>query len=51
MFGNSIKFVDYRDFTKNPEVKITPTWFFEGEKYENAQSLDKLAAITGCVIG
>ena len=51
MFGNSMKFIDYRDFTKNKEVKITPTWFIGGKKYENAQSLDKLASITGCVIG
>ena len=50
MFGNSMKFVDYKDFSENKEVRITPTWFINGNKYENAQSLDKLAAITGCVI-
>jgi|TARA_B100001971_G_scaffold213639_1_gene247602 flagellar basal body-associated protein FliL len=50
MFGNSIRFIDYRDFSENKEVKITPTWFFNGEKYENAQSIDKLSSITGCTI-
>jgi len=51
MFGNSIKFVNYQDFSKNSEVKITPTWFIDDNKYENVQSLDKLSSITGCVIG
>lgn len=51
MFGNSIKFVNYQDFSKNSEVKVTPTWFIDGNKYERVQSLDKLASITGCVLG
>ena len=51
MFGNSMKFVDYRDFSENKEVSITPTWFIKGQKYENTQSLDRLAALTGCAIG
>jgi hypothetical protein len=51
MFGNSMRFIDYRDFTENPEVKTTPTWFINGQKYEKVQSFDKLAAVTGCVIG
>ena len=50
MFGKSMKFIDYRDFSENSEVKVTPTWFINGEKYERVQSLDKLAAITGCAI-
>jgi hypothetical protein len=50
MFGNSMRFIDYRDFSENPEVKTTPTWFIDGQKYEKVQSLDKLASITGCVI-
>jgi|TARA_Y100000310_G_scaffold146788_1_gene146096 hypothetical protein len=50
MFGNSIRLIDYRDFTENPEVKITPTWFVDKQKYENVQSFDRLAAVTGCVI-
>ena len=48
MFGNSMKFIDYRDFSENPEVKTTPTWFINGQKYEKTQSLDRLAAVTGC---
>ena len=50
MFGNSMRFIDYRDFSKNPEVKITPTWFIDGQKHENVQSFDKLASITGCAL-
>lgn len=50
MFGNSVRFLNYKDFTENPEVETTPTWFINGEKYEKVQSLDRLAAITGCVI-
>lgn len=51
MFGNSIKFIDYRDFTEDSNIKLTPTWLINGEYYENAQSLDRLSSITGCVIG
>jgi len=51
MLGKSMKFIDYRDFSENPEVKVTPTWFINGEKYERTQSLDRLAAVTGCSIG
>ena len=48
MFGNSMKYVDYRDFTKGPNIKITPTWIINGEKYEKAQSIDRLSTLTGC---
>ena len=51
MFGNSMRFIDYRDFSENSEVKVTPTWFINGQKYEKTQSLDRLAAVTGCVVG
>ena len=51
MFGNSLRFIDSRDFTEDPKIRVTPTWLINGNYYENAQSLDKLAAITGCVIG
>ncbi len=50
MFGNSMRFIDYRDFSENPEVKKTPTWFIDGQKYENTQSLDKLALVSGCTV-
>lgn len=50
MFGNSMRFIDYRDFSENPEVEITPTWFIDGQKYENAQSLNNLASVSGCSI-
>nr|AQS32412.1 hypothetical protein [uncultured archaeon] len=48
VFGNSMRFIDYRDFSENPEVKVTPTWFINGQKYEKAQSFDRLATLTGC---
>ncbi len=48
MFGNSVRFLNYKDFGENPEVTTTPTWFINGQKYPKVQSLDKLAAITGC---
>ena len=50
MFGNSIKYVDYQDFTKGPNIKITPTWIINGERYEKAQSIDRLSTLTGCTI-
>ena len=51
MFGNSIRFIDSRDFSEDLNVKKTPTWLINGKYYENMQSFDKLTAITGCVIG
>ena len=50
MFENSMKFIDYRDFTEDSNIRITPTWKINGEYYQNAQSFDKLASITGCAI-
>jgi len=50
MFGNSMKYVDYRDFTEDPNVKLTPTWKIDGKYYENAQSFEKLSKLTGCSI-
>src|SRR3989338_166712 len=40
MFGNSMRFIDYRDFTEDNNIRITPTWKIDGEYYENAQSFD-----------
>lgn len=48
MFGNSMRFINYKDFSENSDVSTTPTWFVNGQKYEKAQSFDRLAAITGC---
>src|SRR3989338_8885992 len=44
MFGNSMKFIDYRDFTEDSNIKLTPTWKINGQYYENAQSLDRLSS-------
>ena len=48
MFGNSMKLIDYRDFTEDSNVKITPTWLINGAYYQNVQTFDRLSALTGC---
>jgi len=48
MFGNSARFIDSRDFTKDPNIKVTPTWLINGNYYENVQTFDRLASLTGC---
>jgi|SRR3989338_1110711 len=50
MFGNSVNFLDIRDFTEDQNVRVTPTWKINGEYYENVQSLDRLSLVTGCAI-
>ena len=50
MFGNSIRFIDSRDFTEDPNIKITPTWLINGKYYENVQTFNRLADLTGCKI-
>ena len=50
MFGNSLKFIDSRDFTEDPNIKKTPTWLINGKYYENVQTLNRLADLTGCKI-
>ena len=50
MFGNSIRFIDERDFTEDPNVDITPTWLINGKYYENVQTFNRLADLTGCKI-
>lgn len=48
MFGRSFKYINYHEYTELPGIKKTPTWVINGEWHENAQSFDKLAALTGC---
>lgn len=48
MFGNSWKYLNYQDFSKLPGIKKTPTWVINGQWYENVQSFEKLASLTGC---
>ena len=48
MFGKSFKYVDYHEFNELKGIKKTPTWVINGQWYENAQSFEKLSAITGC---
>ncbi len=50
MFGKSFKYVNYHDFSELPGIKKTPTWVINGQWYENAQSFDKLASLTGCSV-
>ena len=50
MFGNSMRLIDYRDFSEDPNVKITPTWLINGAYYQNVQTFDRLASLTGCTL-
>ncbi|MBL7056381.1 hypothetical protein ISS07_05695 [Candidatus Woesearchaeota archaeon] len=50
MFGNSMKHINYQDFTEDSNIKLTPTWKIEGKYYENAQSFETLSKLTGCSI-
>jgi len=48
MFGNSFKYVNYREYNERDDIKITPTWIINKQRYERVQSFDKLAQLTGC---
>ncbi|MBI2558520.1 hypothetical protein HYW20_04310 [Candidatus Woesearchaeota archaeon] len=48
MFGNSFKYINYHEFSELAGIKKTPTWVINGAWYENVQSFEKLAALTGC---
>lgn len=48
MFGKSFKNINYKDFSENPDIRVTPTWVFEGEKFERVQSFNRLSELTGC---
>ncbi|MBI2138989.1 hypothetical protein HYU13_05335 [Candidatus Woesearchaeota archaeon] len=41
MFGRSFKRLDYRDHSKLPGIKKTPTWVFKGEWLEGVQSFER----------
>lgn len=48
MFGNSFKYVNYKEANELPGIKVTPTWVINGKWYEKVQSFDRLAELTGC---
>jgi hypothetical protein len=48
MFGNSFKYVNYKDFSEDSNVKVTPTWMINGAYYQNVQTFDRLAYLSGC---
>lgn len=48
MFGKSFNYVNYKEATELPGIKVTPTWVIGGKRYERVQSFDNLASITGC---
>tara|TARA_Y100000031_G_C8140961_1_gene347553 strand:+ start:516 stop:944 length:429 start_codon:yes stop_codon:yes gene_type:complete len=50
VFGKSFDLLDYKDYTENPAVKITPTWVIGGQSYERVQSAERLASLSGCKI-
>ena len=45
---NYVKCIDNKELCDQKGVKITPTWEINGEMYEQVQSLDKLAVLSGC---
>ncbi len=50
MFGNSFKYINYKDYREGQDIKLTPTWVINGQKYERVQSFDRLAQLSGCSI-
>lgn len=48
MFGKSFKYLNYKDYKEIDNIKKTPTWVFNGERYEGVQSFERLAQMTGC---
>jgi hypothetical protein len=53
MFGNSFKYLDYRDYREYeglPRITITPTWLIDDQRYERVQSFERLSALTGCPV-
>ena len=54
LFGDSFDKVNYVDCDRDRDVCLIagvsgyPTWVVGGENYEGAQSLEKLASLTGC---
>ncbi len=50
MFGKSFKHINYKDFSENSDIRITPTWIYGGEKFERVQSFERLSELTGCSI-
>ncbi len=50
MFGKSFKYIDYRDESELPGLKVRPTWVIDGKWYQRVQSFQTLAAATGCEI-
>lgn len=50
MFGNSFKYINYKDYKEIEGIKLTPTWVVNNERYERVQSFEKLSALTGCTI-
>ena len=55
-FGKSKKYLNYTKCIDNQRlcnekgVKITPTWEINGEMYEQVQTFERLAVISGCEI-
>jgi len=51
MFGNSFKYINYKEYTEMPEVTITPTWYYNGKKQNEGElTFEELSKITGCDI-
>jgi len=50
MFGKSFKYINYKNYKEGPDIKTTPTWIINNERYERVQSFEKLSSLTGCKV-
>ena len=50
MFGKSFKYLNYKNYQQGHDIKTTPTWIINDQRYEGVQSFEKLASLTGCEI-
>lgn len=52
LFGDNFKYLNIIDCAVEPEkcqnIQYVPTWLINNEKYQGAQSIEKLKEVTGC---
>jgi len=54
LFGDTYKYINEvdcfyeREKCSNEEIRVTPTWVINEQKYEGVQSIEKLKELTGC---
>ena len=54
LFGNNYKYLSIVNCLEEPlkcavvGIDVTPTWIINSQKYEGAQTIEKLKEVTGC---